>query len=154
MAFVCENVRQQLPWLWGLYKCETGRGVALLVENLTSVLEGLSLIPAPHKPGVFMCCNPGMQQVEAGRLEGHCHPYQFKASLASVRREPLLRQRSQGMGKKYHWFQRGSLWLGLKHIFATQLDGVSGSGSKLCFTISEKDEEEKQVSSSTIAPFD
>lgn len=89
MAFVCENVRQQLPWLWGLYKCETGGGVALLVENLTSVLEGLSLMPAPHKPGMFMCCNPGMQQVEAGRLEGHCHPYQFKASLASVRRDPL-----------------------------------------------------------------
>lgn len=45
--------------------------MALLVENLTSMLEGLSLIPAPHKPGMFMCCNPGMQQVEAGRLEGH-----------------------------------------------------------------------------------
>lgn len=37
--------------------------MALLVDNLTSVLEGLSLIPAPHKPGMFMCCNPGMQQV-------------------------------------------------------------------------------------------
>lgn len=40
--------------------------MALLVESLASMLEGLSLIPAPHKPGMFMCFNPGMQEVEAG----------------------------------------------------------------------------------------
>lgn len=127
--------------------------MALLVESMTSMLKGLSLIPAPHKPGTFMCHNPGMQEVEAGGSEGHCHPYQFKASLCE--KTPILKTEKPGNGKKYHWFQRGSLWLGLKHIFATQLDGDSSSERKLCFTISEKDDkEEKQVSSSTTASFD